>query len=63
MGVLQEGNLEGKVDSEIPGQVIGVQTKMQSFDFLFRIQLGVLVLMHTEKLFSALKYTSCYKAQ
>ena len=45
MGVLQEGNLEGKVDSEIPGQV------------------GVLVLMHTEKLFSALKYTSCYKAQ
>ena len=25
--------LEGKVDSEIRGQVIGVQTQMQSFNF------------------------------
>ena len=29
--------LEGKVDSEIRGQVIGVQTQMQSFNFFFGI--------------------------
>ena len=34
--------LEEKVDSEIQGQVIGAQTKMQRFNFFFRIQLGVL---------------------
>ena len=33
--------LEGKVDSEIQGQVIGAQTKMQIFNFFFRIQLRV----------------------
>ena len=44
--------LEGKVDSEIRGQVIRVQTQGQSFNFFFWIQLGV-VLMHTDNL--------CYK--
>ena len=28
-----DGNLEEEVDSEIRGQVIGVQTQMQSFNF------------------------------
>ena len=39
---LWDGILKGKVDSEIWGQVIDVQRQMQSFDFIFRIQLGVL---------------------
>ena len=46
--------LEGKVDSEIRGQVIYVQT--QSFNFFFRMQLGV-VLMHTDNLSFSLQYT------
>ena len=29
--------LERKVDSEIRGQVVGVQTQMQSFNFFFGI--------------------------
>ena len=32
---LWNGILEGKLDSEIRGQVIGVQTQMQSSNFLF----------------------------
>ena len=34
---LWDGILEGKVDSEIRGQVIGIQTQMQSFNFFFGI--------------------------
>ena len=33
--VLGNEILEGKVDSEIRGQVIGARTQMQSFNFLF----------------------------
>ena len=32
---LWDGILEGKVDSELRGQVKGVQTQMQSFNFFF----------------------------
>ena len=46
--------LEGKVDSEIRGQVIHVQK--QNFNFFFCIQLGV-VLKHTDNLSSSLQYT------
>ena len=49
--------LEGKVDSEIRGQVIRVQTQKQSFNFFFWIQLGV-VLMHTDNLSSSLQKVS-----
>ena len=49
--------LERKVDSEVQGQVIGVQTQIQSFNFSFEIQLGVLVLRHTDNLSSILQYS------
>ena len=42
-----DGILEGKVDSEIRSQVIGVQTQIQRYTFDFGTQLGVLVLMLT----------------
>ena len=51
--------LEGKVDSQIRGQVIRVQTQKQSFNFFFWIQLGV-VLMHRQLCNT---HTSCYKGQ
>ena len=54
---LWDGTLEEKVDSEIRGQIIGVQTEMQSFHFFFQKQLGVLVLMHTGNLSFTLQYT------
>ena len=46
----------GKVDSEIRGQVIRVQTQKQSFNFFLWIQLGV-VLMHTNNLYFTLQCT------
>ena len=46
--------VKGKVDSEIRSQIIGVQTQIQRYNFDFGTQLGVLVLMLTEKLSSAL---------
>ena len=58
--------LEGSVDPEVGGRVVGVQTQMQSFNFFFGIQLGVLVLRPTDfYLSSTLQYThlSCYEAQ
>ena len=52
-----DGILEGKIDSEIGGQVICVQTQKKSFNFFFFwIQLGV-VLMYTDNLSSTLQYT------
>ena len=44
---LWDVKLEVETGSEIRGQVIGVQTQMQSFKLHFGIQLRVLVLMHT----------------
>ena len=47
--------LEGRVDPEVRGR--GVQTQMQSFNFFSGIQLGVLVLRHTDNLSSTLQHT------
>ena len=62
-----EGILKGRVDSRVWCQVLGVQTQMQSFNFVFGIQMRVLVLRHTDNSSSKLQYThmymSYYKAQ
>ena len=57
--------LEGRVDPEVRGRVVGVQTQIQSFNFFSGIQLGDLVLRHTDNLSSSLQHTylSCYEAQ
>ena len=47
---LRDGFLVEKVDSEFQGQVIGAQIQMQSFNFLFEIQLKVLDLLHKDNL-------------
>ena len=51
---LCDGILEGRVDLEIRSQVIGVQTQMESCNH-FGIQLGVLVLRHTNNLSSTVQ--------
>ena len=64
---LRDAVLKGRVDSRARSQVIDVQTQMQNFNFFFGIQLGVLVLRHTDNSSSTLRYThmymSYYKAQ
>ena len=47
---LRDAVLKGRVDSRARSQVIDVQTQMQSFNFFFGIQLGVLVLRHSRQL-------------
>ena len=47
---LQDAVLKGRVDSRARSQVIDVQTQMQSFNFFFGMQLGVLVLTHNRQL-------------
>lgn len=36
---LWDGTLEGRVDSEVRGKIADIQTKMQSLNFFFEIQL------------------------
>ena len=47
--------LEEKVDSEIRGQVIGVQKQMQMFNFFLEIWSGHFALMHADNLYSTLQ--------
>ena len=54
---LRDGILRGRVGSRVRGQVIGVQTQIQSFNFFYGIQLGVLVLRHTGNSSSNLIHT------
>ena len=42
-------------DSEMKARIIGVQTEMQSFSFFYGIQLGILVLSHSDNLSTCLK--------
>ena len=57
--------LEERVDPEVRCRVVGVHMQMQSFNLFFGIQLGVLVLRHTDYSSSTLQHThlSCYEAQ
>ena len=48
---MRDGILNGRVDSRVRGQAIGVQTQMRSFNFFFGIQIGVLVIQTTHRLF------------
>ena len=47
--------LEEKVDSEIRGQVIGVQKQMQMFNFFLEMWSGLFALMHADNLYSTLQ--------
>ena len=51
---LRDAILKGRVDSRARSNVVYVQTRMQSFNFFFGIQLGVLVLRHRDNLSSTL---------
>ena len=53
-GVWEESK-ESQVDSEIRARVIGVEAQMQSFDFLFGVSLGALILNHTDNLSKSLQ--------
>ena len=47
---LRDAVLKKRVDSRVRSQAIDIQTQMQSFNFFFGVQLGVLVLRHNSQL-------------
>ena len=65
-GHSEDAILTGKVDSRARGQVLKCQMQMKSFNLFFGLQLGILVLRHTDNSSSTLCYTHLnmsYKAQ
>ena len=54
---MRDAIIKGRVDSRAPGQVICVQMQVQSFNLYFEIQLGILVLRHTNNSSFTLGYT------
>ena len=53
-----ETALEDTTDSEVKSRIVGVQAKMESFNFIFCLHLGILTFGHTDNLSSCLLYTS-----
>ena len=55
LGVWTEAQ-EGHLDSEIRARVIGVEAQMLTFDFLFGVSLGSLILRHSDNLSKSLQH-------
>ena len=55
LGVWTEAQ-EGHLDSEIRARVIGVEAQMLTFDFLFGVSLGSLIVRHSDNLSKSLQH-------
>lgn len=55
--------LSSKLDGEMRARIIGVDTQMHTFDFLFGITLGNLLLRHTDNLSKSLQIKSLSAAE
>ena len=47
-------------DSDMKAGIIGVQTKMQTFSFLYGLQLAIVALSHSDNLSSSLQRAELY---
>ena len=50
-------SLDGKLQSDIPGRIIGCQAQMNTFDFFFWLNLGQRLFSHTDNLSKTLQQT------
>ena len=57
LGVWEEAQ-SGRFDAEMKARIIGVETQMHTFDFLYGVFLGELILRHTDNLSKALQHKS-----
>ena len=55
--------LSSKLDGEMRARIIGVDTQMHTFDFLFGVSLGNLLLHHTDNLSKSLQKKSLSAAE
>ena len=62
LGVWEESKASS-IDSEIRARIIGVETQMESFDFLFGLLLASLLLRHSDNLSKALQHESLSAAE
>ena len=60
---LSEEWKESSTDSEIKAGIIGVQAQIASFDFLFGVSLGALILTHSDNLSKTLQHKSMSTAE
>lgn len=61
-GVWDEA-LSSQLDGEMRARIVGVDTQMHTFDFLFGISLGNLLLLHTDNLSKTLQNKSLSAAE
>ena len=62
LGVWEEAQ-SGRLDDEMKARIIGVETQMHTFDFLYGVFLGELILRHTDNLRKALQHKSLSAAE
>ena len=62
LGVWEEAQC-AQLDSEMRARIVGVNAQMQTFDFLFGVSLGNLLLRHTDNLSKTLQLKSLSAAE
>ena len=62
LGVWEEAQC-AQLDSEMRARIVGVNAQMQTFDFLFGVSLGNLLLRHTDNLSKTLQLKSLSAAK
>ena len=62
LGVWEEAQ-SGHLDGEMKARIIGVETQMHSFDFLYGVFLGELILRHTDNLSKSLQHKALSAAE
>ena len=62
LGVWEEAQ-SGHLDGEMKARIIGVETEMHTFDFLYGVFLGELILRHTDNLGKTLQHKSLSAAE
>ena len=62
LGVWEEAQ-SGHLDGEMKARIIGVETQMHTFDFLYGVFLGELILRHTDNLSKTLQHKSLSAAE
>ena len=60
---LWEESLESLLESDIKARVIGVQAQMRTFNFLYGVSLGALILAHNDNLSKTLQHKSMSAAE
>ena len=60
---LWEESLARNLDSDMRARIIGVQAQMMTFDFLFGVLVGSVLLRHTDNLSTSLQLKSLSAAQ